>query len=64
MAEEEKVEVEGSAILDLSKVKEEDKENLCKRLGGIYDKENQQCLVKVKLTDFEKLDLKIIPYEE
>ena len=55
--------IEGEAILDLKDLKPEEREMFCKKLGGLFDKESQQCLVKIKIDKSEPTKIKILKFD-
>lgn len=52
------VKMDAELLLDL--LKPEDKEDLCKKLGGMYDKERNRCIIKVIVDEENPNILRVI----
>jgi len=55
--------IEGDAILDLKDLDPEDREDFCAKLGGVFDRETNRCMVKITLDKSNPKVVKILKYE-
>jgi len=56
--------VEETAVLNLSGLDPKDREEICKKLGGLYDEQSQTCLVKIQIDKMRPIEVKILKLRE